>query len=270
MKEKEGKLPLKRKMWGLIGGLSSLLLFTKPSPAILADLLSLFSSLEQYFPEVAIVNEWVGIISSTIADPCSGVDILAAIPLESGWCSAVEEAIKGDLSGIMASATGELGIPNPLEVQQAIKEASLTQVSDSPFISNPHVWLEFEQNIADRGLTKLNLETVLGTTGQQNRQETLAQASEKVEQLVSEADYAQSLTSTQDVLKSLVQIQAMDTVIAQMYHQDQYLARNDQQFTNLNLTNISRTLDADAKVKTLNRKGNAAQALYWSAQLSLF
>lgn len=270
MKEKEGKLPLKSKMLGAIAGLSSLLLFTKPSQAILADLLSIFSSLEQYFPEVAIVNEWAGIITSTIADPCSGVDILAAVPLESGWCSAVEEAIEGDLSSIIASATGELGIPNPLEIQQAIKEASLTEVSDSPFISNPHVFLEFKQNIADRGITKLNLETVLGTTGQQNRQETLAQASEKVEQVSSEADHAQSLTSTQDVLKSLVQIQAMDTMIAQMYHQDQYLARNDRQFTNLNLTNISRTLDADAKVKTLNRKGNAAQALYWSAQVSLF
>lgn len=272
-KQKKKKLLLKTTvLTGVIGilGIGSLLIFSKPSQAILDDLISIFDDLSEYFPEVAIVNEWLDIINSTIADPCSGVDILSAVPIESGWCSAVEDAINGDFTSIIETATGELGIPSPLEVQRVIKEESLTQVSDNPFVDNPHTFLELEQNIADRALTKLNTESVIGTTGQENREKTLNKTSEKVAEIIFSAQSAQNLTSTQDVLKSLVQIQAIETAIAQIYQQDQYLARNDQQYANLNLTNISRTLDGDSKVRILNQKGNAAKALYWSSQLSLF
>lgn len=251
-------------------GIGSVILFPKPSVAFLDDIISIFEDLEQYFPEVAIVNEWIDIITNTIANPCSGVDILEAVPIESGLCTAVEDAINGDFTTIIETAMGELGIPNPLQVQQTIKQQSFSEVADNPFVDNPHVFLEFEQNIGDRALTKLHLETVMGETGQENRQNTMAQTSDLANEIGSEVESAQGLTSTQDVLKTLVKIKGAEIAIDQLYLQDRYLARNDQQFANLNLTNISRTLDEDSKREILNRKGNAATTLYWSSQLSLF
>lgn len=270
-KQNKNWLP-KKVMVGIVAiGIGSVILFPKPSLAFLDDIVSIFEDLEQYFPEVAIVNEWLDIISSTIANPCSGVDIIEAVPIESGLCTAVEDAINGDFTTIIETAMGELGVPSPLEVQQKIKEQALEgNVSDNPFVDNPHTFLEFKQNINDRTLTKLHMETVMGETGQDNREQAMEIASEKANNIADEAESAQSLTSTQDVLKALVKIKSMEVAIDQLYLQDQYTARNDQQFTNLNLTNISRTLDEDSKREILNRKGNAARTLYWSSQLSLF
>ncbi len=251
-------------------GLLSILLINRPARAFIDDLSGILDTFEQYFPQISIVSDWVEIINSAISDPCSSGDILEIMTVEPGWCTAVTDAIGGDFTAIIAAATGALGIPNPLEVQQQIGSQAFTGKSDNPFIDNPIVEASYEKNQGDRKLTKLNLESVMGNQGQKTRDDAKDEVGNQVTQIMSIADNAQTLTSSQDVLKSLVSIQAMETTIAEFYRQEQYLSRVDQQFTNLNLTNISRTLDQQSKREILGIKGNAAKALALSAQLSLY
>lgn len=267
---KKWKLRTKIQLLAVTVGLLTVLVSPKPARAFIDDLMGILDTFEEYFPQISIVSDWVEIINSAISDPCSSGDILMIVPVEPGWCTAVTDAIGGDFTAIITAATGSLGIPNPLEVQQQIGLEAFTGKSDNPFIDNPIVEVSYEKNRGDRKLTKLNLESVMGNQGQKTRDDAIAEVGNQVKQIMSEADNAQTLTSSQDVLKSLVSIQAMDTAISEFYRQEQYLSRVDQQFTNLNLTNISRTLDEQSKREILGIKGNAAKALALSAQLSLY
>ena len=246
------------------------LFLAQPARAIIGELLRIIDVMEDYFPEVAIVSDWIDTLQTTIANPCAAQILTDIVPVEPGWCRAVEEAVGGDLSSLIETATGALGIPNPLEIRVEIGLSALEAGTSDPFTPNPVVYSSFRQNLGDRALTLLNVSGTLGAGGQAATEENLAQISQLVAQTASEADSAQLATATQDVVKSMVKMQAMEAALAQIQHGERIRARIDHQFTNLNLANISRSLDGQNRRERAIASGNALKGLALSGQPSLF
>ena len=265
------KLKLKSKI-KLAGAatLVGLLCFAPPARAIIGKVRSIIDLMGDYFPEVAIGSDWIDTLQTSMANPCGSEILTDIVPVEPGWCPAVEDAVGGDLSELIKTATGALGIPNPLEIRVKIGADADENGTSDPFTPNPLVSGSFRQNLGDRALTLLNVSGTLGEAGQVAMEEELAQLSQLVEQTATDADSAQLATATQDVVKSMVKIQAMQAAIAQIHHGERIRARIDHQFTNLNLANISRSLDSQDRRERALASGNALKGLALSSQPSLF
>jgi hypothetical protein len=261
-------------------GASFLIAFTvKPVRANIANFLrgsnfgDIYSELVSYFPEILGADQWVSLLEDAINDPCASVSILEATPSEPGWCTGAGTIFggEGSISSILEESTGELGIPDTTQARTTIQEDvdAAGETSDI-FISNPEVYGVLLGNVSDRAATNLNTQTVLSEEGQTQIKEEIDQSSEVVQTILDTADEAQSYESTQDAVKALVRINAQQTVITAMNHASALKNRTDNQFTNLNLANISRSLDEQNRNKQSQVTVDGFQLLNLTAQSQIF
>jgi len=124
--------------------------------------------------------------------------------------------------------------------------------------------------LSARAATLLSINTVLGEEGQQQMREEIEQSSEVVQSIFDTSNQAQSLDSTQDVVKALARINAQQSLITAMYHASTIRSRTDTQFTNLNLANISRSLDEQNRNKQAQSTVDSFLLLNLTAQSHLF
>ncbi|MEG3437882.1 hypothetical protein V0288_12210 [Pannus brasiliensis CCIBt3594] len=251
----------------------------RPVRAGIADLLGgsifgdIYSTLVSFFPEIVAVDNWVSLLENTINDPCSAAPILFATPSEPGWCTVATDILggSGSLTEILQDVAGELGIPNAgkarATIADKVREAGETP---DPFRADPRSYAIQLGNLSDRVATSLSVETVLGEEGQQQMKDEIEQTSEVVQSILDTSDEAQSYESTQDVVKALARINAQQSVIAAMHGASALRSRADTQFTNLNLSNISRSLDERNRDEQARSTVDSFLLLNLTAQSNLF
>ena len=276
--------PKSRRFWyrALPLGLGAVFLVSvtvKPVRAGIADLLGgsifgdIYSSLVSFFPEIIAVDQWISLLEDTINDPCQATPILFATPSEPGWCTTATDIFggNGSITSILQDVVGELGIPDVFQarttIQQKVGEAGET---NDPFLSNPEVYGIQLGNLSDRSATSLSAKTVLSDAGQKQLKNEIQQSSEVVQSILDTSNEAQSYDNTQDVVKALARINAQQSVITAMNHASSLRSRTDTQFTNLNLANVSRSLDEQNRDKQAQSTVDSVLLLNLTAQSNLF
>jgi hypothetical protein len=254
-------------------------LTVKPVRAGIADLLGdtrfgdSYSALVSFFPEIAGVDQWISLIEDIVNDPCEAAPILLAAPSEPGWCTAATDIIggKGSITSILQDVVGEMGIPDTAKARSTIQDkVDGAGETPDPFQASPEVYGIELGNLGDRAATNLSVQTVLSDEGQQQMRSEIEQSSEVIQSIIDTSNEAQGYDSTQDVVKALARMNAQQSVIAGMHHASSLKARTDTQFTNLNLANISRSLDQQNRDSQSQSAVNGILLLNLTAQSNLF
>lgn len=175
------------------------------------------------------------------------------------------EPLGEDLQSAVSSVMGDLGIPDPIAARENIKVATTgTFAGDSATESRVLA------NEVDRQVTRATAASVLSAQGQQRTLQDLQRTQQTVEDIQQKAQQAQAAVSTQDVLKASTQQTAKMAEIMGSLHADNVQARQDAQNTNMNLTNISSSLDEANRTKQRESMGDAYSTLRVSSQAGLF
>jgi len=236
------------------------------------------SQLTQIFPELSSITQWTSLLTKTINDPCSATPILLANPAAPGWCTSAVGVIKGNgsITGVLQSVRGAIGLPDPLQARQSItfdvNSAALANANFSPdvFVTSPTVFGQDLANTSDRISTFLNAETYLSSDGQTQIQNQINVSNQSLQNIASTSDAAQSATSTQDVVKAIAREIAQQAILTNMAQSSAIASRTDTQFTNLNLSNISNSIDQQNRLKQAEATTNSYDLLYLSGQAKLF
>jgi hypothetical protein len=167
-------------------------------------------------------------------------------------------------------SAGDLGIPNPNESREDLgKDIENDTTVPDFYETNPTVYSQEVGNLADRVATHQSVESVLG----KNAQQTTAQALQETQSLVtasaSAANSAQKLQVSQEILKLLIANSARSNAIQAAMSSQLTGLRVDQQFSNLGTTDISRTLDENARRDRFNDAVSSTTILSLSAQAGL-
>ncbi|MFP5271195.1 hypothetical protein [Coleofasciculus sp.] len=169
-------------------------------------------------------------------------------------------AVATDINVALEAATGQMEIPDPITARKVLTE-SLGQGETTVFMENPVTGTQRAANTLDREMTRASIASVLGEAGQERVVSEIESTKEAVSQASTLAQQAQNLDASQKVLKAIA---AQNGQIAEVLGQqrlDALQARQDAQYANLNLSNISETLDAEAKERRLTLMGEAAYEL---------
>lgn len=238
------------------------------------------SDIWQTIDEVVLNNlgieQWLEILDGIIDDPCKDFPSTGPfVPTEGPWCQSSggsDGNSSPNVTDIMQDSLGEMGIPNPNEVRGRIDDGAVSlSPADIPdaFEINKVVWGTYAGNQVDRDLTRLGIETVLGATGQQRMKQESDSTQSTVKGIVTDADVAQKLDVTQDVMKKQIRIFAQQSLILGAMRADAMQARVDMQYTNLNITNISRSLDEANRARRVEDSAQAAKLLFIASQAHL-
>lgn len=261
----------------------SVFIVTSSAQAFLSEMFD--SDIWQTIDEVVLNNlgieQWLEILDGIIDDPCKDFPSTGPfVPTEGPWCqgSGGDGGGSGDggstpeIGDIIKDSQGEMGIPNPNAVRGRIDEGAIArEAADIPdaFEVNKVVWGTYASNQVDRDLTRLGIETVLGATGQQRMKQETNSTQSTVKGIVTDADEAQKLDVTQDVMKKQIRISAQQSLILGAMRADAMQARVDTQYTNLNITNISRSLDEANRARRVEDSAQAAKLLFIASQSHL-
>lgn len=144
---------------------------------------------------------------------------------------------------IQKVAPGVLG-PKATEVRQKVKQQVLnSQKPVDRFGLDRSTAAEYAARETDRLNTMMQVDSVLSTQGQTATEKAIEDTQATIESIAETAEFAQGLNVTQDVMKSLVSVQAQQSELIGQLRTEQLRSRIDAQYTNLNLANISRSLD---------------------------
>ena len=168
-----------------------------------------------------------------------------------------------DIQAAISSATGSLGLPDPIVAREAV---SGTLKDDDTLVYST----ERATNEVDRQITRAAVSATLGEEGQQRTQESLQATTEAVSVAEQAANAAQGEVVTQNVMKQIATQNAQTTALLGALRQDSLALRQDAQLTNLNLTNISRAVDGQNRAAGLEKVGEGMQTLRASSQARLF
>lgn len=251
--------------------------------AFLSDLLG--SEIWKIIEEVVLpqfgLDKWLDILDGILDDPCQNIPSAGPfVPTEGPWCqgssgdsgSSGNDSSSPDISNIIKNSQGGMGIPNPNEVRGRIDEGAVTSSpADIPdaFEINKVVWGTYAGNQIDRDLTRMGIESVLGEAGQNRMKQEIDTTQETVKGIATDADQAQKLDITQDVQKKQIRVMAQQSMLLGAMRADAIQARVDTQYTNLNLSNISRGMDEANRARRVEESAQSAKLLLLASQSHL-
>ena len=203
------------------------------------------------------------------SDPCADVPVIFFMPPEQGWCLNHERGTT--IPDVVVDTTGPMGVPNPNAARERAGEV-LGQNGEVPdaFDINPVPYKLAAGNLAERIATRLMVDSVLGDGGQEQMAQEIEDTLESVSAIAESSDSAQEMDVSQDIFKEMIRSRAIDSITLGKTYNEALRARMDRQFTNVNLTNISRTLDEQARSSRVEQAAMSAKLQYIAAQASLF
>lgn len=175
----------------------------------------------------------------------------------------LEDMIQADLQSVFKEAKGALGLPDPIVARQEIEDT----LSETDIAVNP---LEKATNEADRQITRASAAAVLGAEGQQQTAEELTITQDSVDAVQQQASEAASEVVTQNVMKQIAQQNAQMSSLLGGLRKDSLQTAQRQELTNLNLTNISRSLDGQNQVRQSEVVGAGMESYRISTGAILF
>ncbi len=275
---------LKRSLLVATPSVLALFIGAGSAQAFLSDLLS--GEIWKIIEEVALphfgLDQWLDILNGILDDPCKNIPSAGPfVPTEGPWCQGSGGGDGGgsgdggstpEISSIIKDSQGEMGIPNPNAVRGRIDEGAVTSSpTDIPdaFEINKVVWGTYAGNQIDRDLTRMGIESVLGEAGQNRMKQEIGTTQETVKGIATDADQAQKLDVTQDVQKKQIRVMAQQSMLLGAMRADTLQARVDTQYTNLNISNISRGMDEANRARRVEESAQSAKLLLLASQSHL-
>lgn len=254
---------------------SSLLALTPPAQAFVAaigfatPLLIDFAKNELFSEAVDQVTGYIGMgeeawgyIEQVIESDGSSLlsDIMgvavdqcdSAMPVE--MCDAITSDGKS-IARLMEGTVGDMGLPVPDDYRVVIAEEVEESLNDPTwaYVGNPTSILGSATNAGDRGLTRIQTSSVLGTEGQKAMTERIEQNKDMAKTTVELANNGLANFSETGLLQTIAMMEAQQTILSQKEANNSELSRVDNQIANLNLANISETLDNDQKEEAVDK-----------------
>jgi hypothetical protein len=182
------------------------------------------------------------------------------------WTNLLSDLLGINGTNLSDLAWGDLGLPDLHQLHRQIK-AELENQETTSLSAYQGVRSNHE---LDRLLTVTKVEASLSQEGQAIAQQKIEVAVNQAQTAQSLSDEAQTVVSTQEVMKKLAQQQAIQASLLAGVNSSLVELQQNQEFNNLNLSNISRTLDGQAQTQQLERLGAGNDALRRSAMTRLF
>ena len=204
----------------------------------------LVTVIEQLQEQTGSVNKY---ISSTISQKLDNLS----------------ESLEGDLQAVVQEAAGVLGLPDASKVRQEIEEIA----SDSNNAVNS---VDRATNELDRQITRAQTETTLSKEGQKSMEAEVEKTQTSIETVSIFSDAAQNDVVTQNVMKRIAQHNTQISGILGAKRSDSLKSKQSQDLANLNLTNISRSLDGQNQARQKEVVGQGFSNLRTASQARLF
>ncbi len=175
----------------------------------------------------------------------------------------LSESLQVDLQAVVEEATGVLGLPDASEVREEVEEIA----SDNDNAVNG---VDKATNEVDRQITRANSDTSLSKDGQENMKAQVEKTQTSIETVSVFSDAAQNDVVTQNVMKRIAQQNTQITGILGAMRTDGLKSKQSQDLANLNLTNISRSLDGQNQSRQKEVVGQGFSNLRTASQARLF
>jgi hypothetical protein len=146
-----------------------------------------------------------------------------------------------------ATSKDGMGLPDPAIAEQLIRDQVLKNNTRDISGLDPVLYGQFLANESDRFTTGLNAESGLSNQAQADRKNDIIATAGVMQTITQESQTAQTKDVTQDVMKLLTLQQGQASVILGQLYSHQRLQEPVAMLSNLNLRNISRTLDQQRK-----------------------
>ncbi|MHC5747114.1 MAG: hypothetical protein ACYTXT_35565 [Nostoc sp.] len=188
------------------------------------------------------INDFFSSIVSDLQGEVSEIQAWAKGEINSAWGD-----IKENASAAIDSSIGQLGAPDPI--------ASAEQLKD--LLKDDYSYPVAQQNAQEleRQLTLASVASVVSVTGQQKTQAKIDTTAKIAQQAKDISDEAQNMDASQNVLKAIA---AQNSLIVSMLAQqrtDSLLARQDNAYSNLMLTQVADHLDSQRKKENSEEDG---------------
>ena len=176
------------------------------------------------------------------------------------------------IADVLAENVGAMGLPVPSDYREAIDD----ELSDSDklptwgYYTNQTLAKPLVKNAGDRALAEFNAASLLSDQGQESIEEGLQDDASNSETIINHAQAANAATNTQDVLKRIAYINAHRAIYLQKMTKNSAQNRVDNQISNLNLANISRTEDQRLNMERVNQNLTTAEAISATLGITLF
>ena len=174
----------------------------------------------------------------------------------------LSESLEGDLQAVVQEAAGILGLPDAGEVRKEIE----VMASDSNNAVNS---VDKATNEIDRQITRASGFT-LTKEGQENMKAEVEKTQTSIETVSIFSDAAQNDVVTQNVMKRIAQQNTQISGILGAMRSDGLKSKQSQDLANLNLTNISRSLDGQNQSRQKEVVGQGFSNLRTASQARLF
>lgn len=188
------------------------------------------------------INDFINSLVSDLQSEVSEIQTWARDEINSGWAD-----IKENASAAIDSSIGQLGAPDPIASADKLK-GSLKDDYSYP------VAQEKAQKLS-RDLALASVASVVSEKGQQQTQEKIDTTAQIAQQAKDISDEAQNMDASQNVLKAIAAQNGLIVSMLAEQRTDSLLARQDNAYSNLMLTQVADHLDSQRKKENSEEDG---------------
>jgi hypothetical protein len=175
----------------------------------------------------------------------------------------LSESLPEDLKAAVNESVGALGLPDATETREKVEEI----VASANTAVNP---VDKATNEIDRQITRADSDRTLSKEGQQITKLQVEKTQSSIEQVENSGEAAQEEVVTQNVMKRIAQQNTQIAGILGAMRSDGLKSKQSQDLANLNLTNISRSLDGQNQARQKESVGQGFNNLRTASQARLF
>lgn len=188
------------------------------------------------------INDFFSSIVSDLQGEVSEIQAWAKGEINSAWGD-----IKENASAAIDSSIGQLGAPDPIASAEQLKN-TLKDDYSYPVAQEKAQKLE-------RELTLGSIASVIGKKGQQQTQEKIDTTAQIAKLAKGIADEAQNMDASQNVLKAIASQNGLIVSMLAQQRTDSLLARQDNAYSNLMLTQVAEHLDSQRQKENSQEDG---------------
>ncbi|MBD2564118.1 MULTISPECIES: hypothetical protein [Nostoc] len=188
------------------------------------------------------INDFINSLVSDLQSEVGEIQTWARDEINSAWAD-----IKENANAAIDSSIGQLGAPDPIASAEQLKN-TLKDDYSYPVAQEKAQELE-------RELTLGSIASVIGKKGQQQTQEKIDTTAQIAQQAKDISDEAQNMDASQNVLKAIAAQNGLIVSMLAEQRTDSLLARQDNAYSNLMLTQVADHLDSQRKKENSQEAG---------------
>jgi hypothetical protein len=175
----------------------------------------------------------------------------------------ITSSLGKDIEAAINETLGVLGLPDAIEARTEVENIAAT--SDTAINT-----VEQVTNEVDRQITRAVVDSTLSKDGQKLTNQEVEKTQNSIERVQIYSAAAQDEVVTQNVMKRIAQQNTSTAAILGAMRADGLKSKQSQDLANLNLTNISRSLDGQNQARQKEIVGQGFSNLRTASQARLF